>query len=182
MKRFLALILACVCGHAVALSPALSSAQLLALRAACVADVATCNPALVAGNDQAIANWFNGAAVPAWTVWKTNVGVSAVGDNIVGSELAGLSTLNTTRLQAIIMLSPLGVNPSLSDRRAFFDDVFSGAGGTATRAKLLILWKRTATVAEKLLSTGTGSDAVPATLGPEGSMSVQEASLVRVAN
>ncbi len=56
-----------------------------------------------------------------------------------------------------------GVNPSLADRRQCFDDIFSGAGGATTRANLLALWKRLATFAQKLFSTGTGSDAVPAT-------------------
>lgn len=58
--------------------------------------------------------------------------------------------------------------------RAFFDDVFSGAGGTNTRAALLVLWKRLATRIEKLFATGTGSDAVPATLVFEGEVSVQD--------
>jgi adenosylcobinamide amidohydrolase len=48
------------------------------------------------------------------------------------------------------------------------------AGGTATRAKLLILWKRLATHAEKALATGTGSDAVPALLTQEGPISYTE--------
>lgn len=111
----------------------------------------------------AIATWYNEPASPAFTVWKKSVPITDVGDNIVGTELAGLSTLNNTRLQTVVILSANGVNPSLSDRRAFFDDIFSGAGGAATRAKLLILWKRLSTRIQKLFSTGTGSDASPAT-------------------
>lgn len=118
----------------------------------------------------AIQNLLNAAASPPFTIWKRSVSISEVGDNIVGNDLAGLSTLNTTRLQTIVLLSQDGVNASLADRRAFFDDVFSGAGGAATRAKLLILWKRLATRGEKIYATGTGSDASPATPGFEGSI------------
>lgn len=112
----------------------------------------------------AIAGWYNLAASPSWTIWRTGVGIAEVGKNINGAELAGLSTLNTTRLQTIVLLLAGGVDPSRSDHRAFFDDVFSGAGGVNTRALLLALWKKLATNAQKLFSTGTGSNAVPATL------------------
>lgn len=111
----------------------------------------------------AIAQWYNGTASPSFTVWKKQVGITEVGDNINGTELAGLTSGNNTRLQTVVALSANGVNPSLPDRRAFFDDIFSGAGGTITRAQLLALWKRLATYAQKLFSTGTGSDASPAT-------------------
>jgi hypothetical protein len=115
-----------------------------------------------------IAAAYNLNASPSFTVWKTSVPIGAVGDNFNGTELAGLTTGNQSRLQTIAQFSPMGINPSLSDRRAFFDDVFSGAGGATTRGKLLILWKRLATRGEKLFATGTGSDAVPATLVVEG--------------
>jgi hypothetical protein len=45
------------------------------------------------------------------------------------------------------------------------------ASNTTTRASLLVVAKRTATRAEKLFSTGTGTTATPATLGFEGSLS-----------
>jgi hypothetical protein len=110
-----------------------------------------------------VAAWYNGAASPNYTVWKKLVSITEIGDKIDGGELAGLSSLNNTRLQTVVMLSQAGVNPSLEDRRQFFDDIFSGAGGVTTRANLLALWKRLATRAQKLFSTGTGSDASPAT-------------------
>ena len=153
---------------------ALTASQKTAIKSAILAD-----PALSAlpnnsdGND-AIAKALNQTASPSFTVWKTNVSITKVGDNIIGTELAGLTSLNTDRLRTVILLSSEGVNPSLSDRRAFFDDIFSGAGGANTRAKLLILWKRLATRAEKACATGTGSDASPATLSFEGSLSWQD--------
>lgn len=126
-----------------------------------------------------VARLYNLSASPNFTVWKTNVAIRHVGDNLVGTELAGLSSLNHTRLQTIVIMSAEGVNPSLADRRAFFDDIFSGAGGTQTRAKLLALWKRFATRAEKLFATGTGTDESPATMTFEGEVLPQDVVLAR---
>jgi len=122
----------------------------------------------------AVATLYNAQASPAFTVWKRLVTITEVGDKINGTELAGLSSLNATRLQTVVVLSAGGVNPSLADRRQFFDDIFSGAGGATTRANLLALWKRTARRIEKVLATGTGSDASPATMGYEGTISFQD--------
>lgn len=118
-----------------------------------------------------IAGWYSGQASPDFTVWKTNVSVSDIGKKFNGTELAGLTTANIERLTCIALYSSGGVNPSLADQRAFFDDVFSGAGGAVTRPALLALWKRFALRIEKLLSTGTGSDGSPATMGYEGTIS-----------
>lgn len=119
----------------------------------------------------AIAAIYNTAASPAFTVWKTNVSIGEVGRKFNGSELAGLTTGNQSRLQTIAAFLTDGVNPSLIDNRIFFDDVFSGAGGTNTRANLLALWKRLALRIEKLFATGTGSDAAPGTMAFEGQIS-----------
>jgi hypothetical protein len=111
----------------------------------------------------AVAGWYNLPASPNFTTWRKNVAILEVGNNLSGTDLSGLSTLNHTRLQTVVMLSQGGVDASLPDRRQFFDDIFSGTGGATTRAQLLVLWKRPATRAQKLFSTGTGSDASPAT-------------------
>lgn len=141
----------------------LTSAQKTTLKADILADPALSSQPNNSDGNTAIANAYNLTASPNWTIWRKSVSVTEIGDNIVGTELAGLSSLNNTRLQTVVILSQAGVNPSLADRRAFFDDIFSGAGGAQTRAKLLILWKRLASRAQKLFSTGTGSDLSPAT-------------------
>jgi len=152
----------------------LTTAQLIVLKADILAD-----PILNAfpnnsDGASAIAEAYNQQASPNFTVWKTSVTITEIGDKIAGTELSGLSSLNSTRLQTVVVLSADGVNPSLPDRRAFFDDIFSGAGGSITRANLLVLWKRIATRAEKLFATGTGSDAVPATMSFEGTLAYQD--------
>jgi hypothetical protein len=150
---------------------ALTTAQKSTLKAAILAD-STLNafPNTNDGNFDLAVKLSTELASPNFTVWRSNVPITAVGDNIVATELAGLTSLNATRLQTIGLYSADGVNPSMVDRRQFFDDVFSGAGGVLTRAKLLILWKRLATRIEKIFATGTGSDASPATMGYEGAI------------
>ena len=159
---------------------ALTPAQLQAIKAAILADGTLAAKPNNSDGAFEIAAALNLNAAPNFTVWKTNVSIKEVGDNFSGTELAGMTTGNQTRLQTIAAYSTDGVNPSLIDRRQFFDDVFSGAGGAATRAKLLILWKRLATRAEKACAIGTGSDASPAVMSFEGTLSYQDVEQARV--
>lgn len=132
------------------------------------------NAKYVDGDLDGLAALLNTLASPNFTVWKTNVPVPSVGQTLVASELAGLTALNNDRLVSFALYNPDGFNPSRSDHRAFFDNVFSGSGGAGTRAALLVLWKRLARRAEKLFATGTGSDASPATLTFEGEVDPSE--------
>lgn len=157
--------------------PQPTSAQKLALKTAILAD-STLASAVAAGDDPPVADAFNAQAVPTFTVWKSIVSLVELGNAFVSTELAGLTTANTGRLQAIALYSPNGINPALVDRRQAFDDIFSGTGGVNTRANLLTLYKRTATRAEKVLAIGTGSDASPATLTAEGPLSPSEVSTI----
>lgn len=150
---------------------ALTQSQLQTLKADIAADPILNAKPQTSDGAQDIANAYNIDASPAWTVWKTNVSINEVGKKFNGTELAGLTTGNQSRLQTLAVYLAGGVNPSLPDNRQFFDDVFSGAGGTITRGNLLILWKRLALRIEKLYSTGTGSNPSPATLVFEGTIS-----------
>lgn len=151
----------------------LTSAQKIALKNHILAN--TANVQLTAGvntqikdvpqipdNAPTVRDWYNLAASPSFTVWKKLLSLSLIGKAFNGTELAGLTTANLQRLQTIGQYSVEGINPSLADQRQFFNDVFSGSGGTITRASLLALWKSVASNAKKLFSTGTGSDADPA--------------------
>ena len=117
-------------------------------------------------------------ASPPFTVWKTAVPQDQVGRAFNTTELAGLSSLNTQRLQNIEAWFDT-FNPSLTGDRAFFDDIFSGAGGTNTRAALLILWKRLVNRGERIYATGTGSNAVPGLLVVEGAISDSDINTAR---
>lgn len=140
----------------------LTNAQLTALKNDIAADPALSVLPKNSDSAEAIAKAYNTQVV--WTIWKTSVPLADVGLAFNASELAGLTQLNLTRLNTIATYRANGINPSLPSNRQFFDDVFSGAGGTNTRPALLALWKKQATRGQKLYSTGTGSDAVPATL------------------
>jgi hypothetical protein len=162
------------------MTPALTAQQLATLKAAIVADSALNSQPMNGDGDFAIAAAFNlAAAGPNNICWRTNVTINEIGKKFNGAELAGLTTGNQTRLQTLAQFLAGGVNPSLADNRAFFDDVFSGAGGVNTRAALLALWKRTQTRGEKLYATGTGSDASPGTLVCEGAVTPAEVSAAR---
>ncbi len=149
----------------------LTKAQLLTLKAAILNET---NPTFVgyrtANDKPSMAGWFNDDSSPAFIVWKTNVPLAQVGIAFNSSEVAGLTTANTNRLQVMAAFSGGGFNPSVADVRAGFDSIFNGAGGANTRAALLVLWKRTARRLEKLYATGTGSDAAPAQLVFEGTI------------
>lgn len=158
---------------------ALNTAQLSTLKAFILADP-TLN-AFPMNSDGAyeIAKRLNLAASPAFIVWKTSVPIKEVGENMNSSEVSGLTTANTNRLSVLGQYSGNVFNPARADTRAAFDSIFSGTGGQLTRAALAILWKRSATVGEKLFATGTGSDASPATLVVEGAIAYQEVEAAR---
>jgi hypothetical protein len=116
-----------------------------------------------------IAGELNKTVAPTFTVWKTSVHKNEVGKAFVSSALAAITAGNNDKLANFAAWNEY-VNPSRLDQRAFFDDVFSVAAGATTRAALLALWKRPATVYEKLFATGTGTDASPATMTLEGTI------------
>jgi len=149
---------------------ALTSAQQATLKAAILADP-TLNafPNTSDGNYDLCAQKLNVVASPAFIVWKGNVALGAIGKAMDGAEAAGLTTANNTRLQVRAAYMAAGENPSVAGTRAFYDDIFSTGG--VTKASLLALWKRSALLGEKILATGTGSYASPATMGYEGNLS-----------
>jgi hypothetical protein len=156
----------------------LSPAQLATLKADILADN-TLNS--FPNNDDgniAVAAAYNLNASPAFTVWRTHVPIQEVGQNFNATELGGLTTANTSRLQCLAQYLSF-INASIASNRQFFDDIFSGAGGANTRAALLIIWKRLASRVEKLYATGTGSDVSPATLVFEGTINHQDVQMAR---
>ena len=149
---------------------ALTPAQLTTLKAEILADPVLAAQPMDGNGHAVIADAMNALATPTFTVWKSKVTTQEVGEAFNSSEVGGLTTANTNRLVVMEAYSGGTFNPSRADTRAGFDSVFSGAGGVLTRAALLALYKRTARRIEKLFATGTGSDAVPATLVFEGAV------------
>ena len=127
--------------------------------------------ALANGADNELARLYNLDAVPAFVVWRSNVGITETGKQFVGTEWAGMTSANHTRLQTVAQWLAGGYNAALADIRAMFDDIWSGAGGVLTRARLLTMWKRNTRLVERVFATGTGSIAVPGVLVFEGEVS-----------
>jgi hypothetical protein len=149
----------------------LTTAQLTTLKAAILAETdATFVDYRSQGATGAMANWLNQITNPAWIVWRTDVSPNEYRDAITWTEVDALTTGSkyriwewlTMSMTAPIDFSRLNVRQGLQD---------CWASNTTTRASLLVVAKRTATRAEKLFSTGTGTTATPATLGFEGSLS-----------
>lgn len=126
------------------------------------------NTLYLAGNLGGLSALYNLDAVPDYWVFRTNVPINDVGNTFNATELAGLTSLNTQRLQNLAAWSGLGVNPTTAGVRQFFADIFSGAGGQLTRSALDILWRRKATRFEKVFATGAGTTAAPSLLVLEG--------------
>jgi hypothetical protein len=135
--------------------------------------------AILTGNDAMIAAWCNGAANPAFIVWKTAVSIDEIMRN--GMDWARVDNLSVGKARIWDWLGRLGTfNASKPNVRAGIDATWVGtAADLAVRASVYVHCKRSATNAEKALATGTGSDAVPATLDFEGNVSVDEAGLLR---
>jgi hypothetical protein len=118
----------------------------------------------------AIAFWYDQATSPAKIVWRNAIPVVDVGKSMLSADVANLTAVNLSRLQVLAQYALQGFTGS-ADTEAGFNDVFSVAGAAGTRALLHATWRRTALRIEALYATGTGSDAVPATLVVEGQIS-----------
>ena len=154
----------------------LTTAQLITLKAAILAETDVAFVALrTANNEAGMASWYNADAAPVFIAWRTAVTTRETGQAFNGGEWAGMTGANHTRLQTVAQYLE-SYSPALSDIRAMFNDIWSGAGGTLTRASLLALWKRSAKRVEKLFAAGVGTDAAPASLVFEGAITAQHIS------
>lgn len=137
-------------------------------RTALAADIAA-DPALAAlkaqGSLGGLAGAYNLPASPAWTVWRTSVPVDDIMRN--GMDWARVDNLTTGKARIWDWMGRLGtLDCRQQNIRAGIDATWVGtAADLAVRATVYTHCKRAATRFERLFSTGTGSDAAPATLG-----------------
>lgn len=150
--------------------------QLTALR---VAFFASLDPAVIAartaGDDVELARLYN---LPSTFVcWRTDVTAEQTGNAWVGTDIDGMSALNMQRLQLLLASAPSGVfDMSRADRRSGFENPFGTNANNASRVAMRAIWKRIATVAERVFVTGTGTDATPGFFGWQGTLTAQDAS------
>ena len=149
----------------------LTTEQLQALKADIAADPAF--EEVVHNSDGAffIASIYNLTADPAFTVWKTDVPTAECKTGMMWTEYIGRSAGERDAWK--FMLANGTINAADVNIRQGIADVFSGPQGAMTRANLLAIAKRFATRAEKLFAVGAGTDASPATMGFEGTLSYQ---------
>ena len=156
----------------------LSTAQLQTLKTWLLANAG-------AMTDQQAADALNATASPDFWVWRTSVSKHELvtQPSVDGTTFTWAGNGFITRsvgeqtCWSELFNSTLTTNPSLPNVRQAFSDIFSGTGNAAAnRTHLLAAGRRKATLAEKLLATGTGSTASPATMGSgaEGEVSSQD--------
>lgn len=112
----------------------------------------------------AIKDLLNLPATPAWVVWRTQVTRREILQN--GFDWTRLDNLSVgkARIWSDIFVDG-AMNPAKANVRAGIEAVWVGtAADLAVRAAVYIHCKKNATRAQKLFSTGTGSDATPATM------------------
>lgn len=136
--------------------------------------------------DQEIADALNAMSAPSWYVWRTNVlkseytnSVGPEGSTFAWSGAGGFIPRSAGEQNAWRELfnGTLSVDPSKSNVRQAFADIFSGSGvsAVANRAHMTGVSRRRATVGEKIFATGTGTTGSPGTMaiGCEGDVTVQ---------
>ena len=155
----------------------LSHAQLLTLQAWILANGPW-------PTDQHIVDALNVQASPTYIVWRTLVAMNEIMQN--GFNWTRVDNLSVGKARIWDWMTQYGpkingveaaINPSLVNIRAGIDAVWVGTQADLdVRAAVYVHCKRSSTLAEQLLATGTGSDASPATmgLGAEGLVSVQD--------
>lgn len=150
----------------------LNAQQLVTLRAAVIAD-GTAGPLLAAGNAAGLREHLNALASPPYTLWRTHVTQDEIMLN--GFDWTRVDNLSNGAARVWEWLfdnEAHAFNPSKPNVRAGVDQVWKGtAADLAVRAAVYVHCKRLATNAEKMMTTGVGSDAVPSMPVYEGEIS-----------
>lgn len=156
----------------------LSTAQQTALKAAAVADPVA-NTYVQAGDDVALATWFN-ADQPAYIVWRTRLTMDTIIQD-VGFDFTRVDNLSTGKARISEWMFRSGyIDPSKPNVRAGIDATWVGtAADLSVRATIYAMCKRSASRAEMILATGTGTTASPSTMGFEGVLTYIDASNIR---
>jgi hypothetical protein len=155
----------------------LTPEQYTALKADILADPVLAAKPMTDDGHFAVADAYNLLASPSFTVWRTDVPTRDCKKAVVWTEFISRSAGERDAFQ--FMLSNGTLNAADVNVRQGIADIFSGPSGVASRTSLLAIAKRLSTRVEKLFATGTGSDAVPATMVFEGSLNFQDVAIAR---
>jgi hypothetical protein len=139
----------------------LTSAQITALAADIAADPVLSLIENTPDGDYAVAEAYNAQASPNWTIWRTSVPTSEIMEN--GFVWSAVDSLTAGKARIWEWMVSLGqINPSKSNIRQGLADAFGASSAMATG--IMPHLKKLASRGQKLFSTGTGSNANPATL------------------
>lgn len=153
----------------------LTPAQSLVLHALAAADP-TASAFMAMGNDTELAAWLNEPTTHI--VWRSVLTPKQARAAIVQAATQ-LDALTVGKRDALLWLASGDLDVSNAAVRAAIDDL---CGSQATlKSALQDAQRRACNRAEKALATGTGTSAVPALLGWEGNISINDVSLVRSA-
>ena len=157
----------------------LTTAQLQALKAAILADPALSALPMTSGAAAMIAEVMNDPASPTYIVWRTDVPLEEIMRN--GMDWTRVDNLSVGKARIWDWLSRLGtINASQANVRAGIEAAWVGTqADLAVRAAVFGHCKRGATRAEKLLASGTGSDASPGTMTFEGALTSEDVQAAR---
>ena len=146
--------------------------QITALRAKVFAD-SSANALLAAGDSAGLRTYLN-TVVPAYIVWRTAV----TQDEILRSSAFDWTRVDNLsvgkdRIWGMMFRNSItSIDPSQANIRAGIDAVWVGTQADLNvRAAVYVKCKRSATMAEKMLATGTGTDASPAVMDLQGEVS-----------
>lgn len=152
-----------------------TTAQLQAIKAYIDADPALAGQPNTNVGNSVIAETLN--APSSFVVWRSSVTTDEVGNAVNYVAVEAMTDANRGRITTFYTMNPASFSPARSDIRSYWENTFSGAlggQGQATRDALEALWRRDATLLEKILATGTGTTVSPATLGYEGTITPDE--------
>jgi hypothetical protein len=158
---------------------ALTTEQLATLKAAILAD-----PVLAAFTNNSDGNYdmavfLDQPATPDFIVWRTNVNPDEIMKN--GMDWTRVDNLSVGKARIWDWMTRIGTfDAGKANIRAGIDAAWVGtAADLAVRAVIYTHCKRAATKAEKILATGTGTDASPAVMGVEGRLSANDIQVAR---
>lgn len=154
----------------------LTAAQYTALAAYIAADATLMAFPHTADGAYEIAQILNSPASPTFTVWRTNVTQDEIMQN--GFDWVQVDNLSVGKARIwewMFNNQSRVMNPSKANVRLGIDECWKGtAAMLAVRDAIYVHCKRSASVAEKLFATGTGSSASPANLVYEGKLIYQD--------
>lgn len=153
----------------------MTPAQLSTLKSVALADPVAAGY-LNAGNDTGLSEWFNQQTTHI--VWRSVLTPELARAAIIKGATQ-LDALTVGKRDSLFYLVSGNLDASDAAVRASLDDL-CGLQNTL-KGFVQAACKRQASRAEKALATGTGTHAVPATLGYEGVISGNDASLIREA-